>query len=82
MIVKDPGFTDTFGSLGGNRLKVAPTGYPKDHPQIQWLRYKDFIVSKQISEKDLQSDQCLNIAHEIYGHMAEFIGFLRKAIFS
>ncbi len=82
MIVKDPGFTDTFGSLGGNRLKVAPTGYPKDHPQIQWLRYKDFIVSKQISEKDLQSDQCLDIAHEIYGHMAEFIGFLRKAIFS
>ena len=79
-IMENQGFADTFGSLEGDRLKVAPKGYSKDHPQIQWLRYKDFIVRKQIIEDDLKSDQCLDIGHGIYGNMAEFIGFLRKAI--
>ena len=79
-IIENQGFADTFGGLGGDRLKVAPKGYSKDHPQIQWLRYKDFIVRKQIIEDDLKSDQCLDIGHKIYGNMAEFIGFLRKAI--
>ena len=40
----------------------------------------NIIVKKQILENDLKSDQCLDIGHRIYGNMAEFIGFLRKAI--
>ncbi len=79
-IVKDSGFTSTFGGLEGDRLKVAPKGYPKDHPQIEWLRYKDFIVSKQIPSEIFSSDRCLDEAYDIYFKMAEFISFLRKAI--
>ena len=33
-IIENQGFADTFGGLGGDRLKVAPKGYSKDHPQI------------------------------------------------
>jgi uncharacterized protein (DUF2461 family) len=66
--------------LGGDRLKVAPKGYPKDHPQIEWLRYKDFIVSKKIPNRAFQSDQILDIAYDVYHQMADFITYLRKAI--
>ncbi|MDP7330993.1 MAG: DUF2461 family protein, partial [Candidatus Marinimicrobia bacterium] len=60
--------------------KVAPKGYPKDHPQIEWLRYKDFIVKKTIPTELFQSEKCLDVAFDIYNQMAEFIIFLRKAI--
>jgi len=79
-IVNDKGFKATFGELGGDRLKVAPKGYAKDHPQIEWLRYKDFIVSRAMSNTDLQSDRCLDISYDVYQQMAEFIAYLRKAI--
>lgn len=26
--------------LGGESLKTAPRGYPRDHPNVRWLRYK------------------------------------------
>ena len=79
-IVNDKGFKGVFDELGGDRLKVAPKGYPKDHPQIEWLRYKDFIVSKKIPNRDFQSDQILDISHDVYHQMADFITYLRKAI--
>ena len=48
-----------FGGLKGDKLKVTPKGYPKDHRQIQLLRYKDFIVSKNVHEEELQTGKFL-----------------------
>ena len=79
-IVNDSGFVKMFGRLKGDKLKVAPKGYPKDHLQIQWLRYKDFIVSKNVHDKELQSDKSFDIAYNVYYQMADFIFYLRKAI--
>ncbi len=78
-IVNDNGFRQTFGELGGDRLKVAPKGYPKDHPQIEWLKYKDFIVSRSIPNSQFQSDRIFDFAFGGYHQMADFIAFLRKA---
>ena len=69
-----------FGGLKGDKLKVAPKGYPKDHIQIQWLRYKDFIVSKNIHDEEFQSEKCFDTAYDVYYQMADFIFYLRKAI--
>lgn len=39
-IVLDPGFRRFYSEWYGERLKTAPKGYPKDHPQIEYLRLK------------------------------------------
>lgn len=41
---------DTF-----DQLKTAPKGYPKDHPDIEWLRLKSFIVSTPLSDDQVSS---------------------------
>jgi uncharacterized protein (TIGR02453 family) len=33
-------------TVGGEALKVAPRGYPRDHPRVQLLRHKGVTVSK------------------------------------
>jgi len=33
-------------SIGGERLKTAPRGYPRDHPRIELLRHKGMYASK------------------------------------
>ncbi len=50
-IVDSPEFKKTFGVMTGEQLKTAPKGYPKDHPNIELLRFKSFIVSKDVSDK-------------------------------
>ncbi|MGW5521482.1 DUF2461 domain-containing protein [Gordonia sp. NPDC003950] len=32
--------------VGGDRLKTAPRGYPKDHPRIELLRHKTLTVTR------------------------------------
>lgn len=48
-IINDAAFKAHFGELQGQQLKTAPKGYPKDHPEIKLLRYKNFYVSKNLS---------------------------------
>lgn len=33
-----------------DRLKTAPKGYPKDHPQLAWLKNKSFTVSAALTD--------------------------------
>lgn len=39
-IVNDPKLLEYYPDWFGERLKTAPKGWPKDHPQIEYLRLK------------------------------------------
>ena len=45
-LIAAPEFVETFGKLDGEQLKTTPQGYPKDHPNIDLLRYKQFLLSQ------------------------------------
>jgi uncharacterized protein (DUF2461 family) len=47
----------TFGRLEGDQLKTAPTGYAKDHPAVDLLRYKQFIFRHRFADAQvMQAD--------------------------
>ena len=54
-IINSSSFKKHFGKLEGEQLKTAPKGYPKDHPAIELLRYKSFIVSKHFTDKEVET---------------------------
>ena len=79
-VVLDKTFLKAFGSLGGDQLKTAPRGFPKDHPQIHWLRHKDHIVSVQINPKEILSEKFIKKAGKIYEKMLPLNQFITEAI--
>jgi uncharacterized protein (TIGR02453 family) len=50
--------------LQGEQLKTAPQGYPKDHPNIDLLRYKQFYAGRTFTDKEVLSKDFLDMAHE------------------
>jgi len=42
---------DTF-TIYGQQLKTAPKGFPKDHPAIDLLRYKQLVLMRKFSDKE------------------------------
>lgn len=44
-------FVKYFGSIDGEKLKTAPKGYPKDHPYVELLKYKSYLVVNEVSDK-------------------------------
>ena len=69
-----------FGGLKGDKLKVAPKGYLKAHVQVQWLRYKDSTVIKNVHDEELNFGKCSDTSYDVYYQMPDFIFYLRKAI--
>ena len=73
---------DTFGVMQGEKLKTSPKGFEKDHPYIEYLRYKSFVLSRAISDKDIRSGAYVALALEAYEKMRPFQAFLARAIYS
>lgn len=52
-IISSKTFVKYFGTLGGDELKTAPSGYERDHPDIDLIRKKQFVVMRKFTDKDV-----------------------------
>lgn len=46
-------FGKYFGTLNGEELKTAPSGYERDHPAIDLIRKKQYIISRNFKDKEV-----------------------------
>lgn len=79
-ILSDPEFSKFFPELAGDRLKTFPKGYPKEHPDIDLLKYKNYYVYWSINEKTLNSPSLPEKIRESAAQLKIFNDFLNKAI--
>ncbi len=80
-IIGDPNFVKQYQKLDNkDMLKTAPKGYPKDHPAIDLLRHKSFVVFKQVKDVDLKKEAFLPAAIETYSALKPLNDFLNRAI--
>jgi uncharacterized protein (TIGR02453 family) len=69
-----------FGALQGNQLKTAPKNYPKDHPDIDLLRYTQFYLMADYSDDELAaSDFPQKFAKDCL-LLQDFQAFLKRAL--
>ena len=79
-IVEDPAFKQAFGTLQGERLKTAPKGYSKDHPNIELLRLKSYVVSHPLSNKELLKEDLAPSIVSLFRLMKPMNDYLSVAI--
>ena len=78
-IIQKPEFQARFGAMQGHQLKTAPKGYPKDHPEIELLRYTQFYFSVQYSEKEILASDFPQKLAEDCKLIRPFLEFLQRA---
>lgn len=79
-IINGTSFKKYFGEIDGEKLKKAPQGYQPDHPEIELLRYKSFLGSHKVSDKEVNSDGFLKHCTEVFKALYPFDQFLNKAM--
>jgi uncharacterized protein (TIGR02453 family) len=78
-IVEQPDFKDTFKFIQGEKLKRAPRGYDENHPNIEFLKLKSFVVLSPIGDEELaQPDFAKQVARR-FKIMSPFINYLNVA---
>ncbi|GAA4836933.1 DUF2461 domain-containing protein [Algivirga pacifica] len=78
-IIEEPEFVKTFGEIYGERLKTAPKGYPKDHPDIDLLRLKSFVVLRPFSDREVMQKYFLNKALEVCQQLKPMNDFINRS---
>ncbi|MEL7163566.1 MAG: DUF2461 domain-containing protein [Bacteroidota bacterium] len=63
-ILADKEFVRVFGEMQGDKLKTAPKGFDRDHPDVDLLRYKQFYAMRHFSDKEVLSAEFLDRSHE------------------
>ena len=79
-IINSASFKNHFGVLGGQKLKTAPKGYPKDHPNIDLLRYKSFIVSKNFTDKEVETPGFSNEVLKYFLATRPFFNYMSEVL--
>jgi len=55
----DPDVQDAL-TFGGESLKLGPVGFDRDHPLIDDIKRKDFVLSAPLTEEDVVADGFLD----------------------
>lgn len=80
-IVKDKKFTKWFKGFDDfDKLKTVPKGFAKDHPRLEWLKHKSYIVSHPFSDAQVKDKKFLKSITAASQAMKPLNEFLKEAI--
>lgn len=79
-VVENPSFVKQFGALKGESLKRPPKGYPKDHPNIDLLKMKSFLVMHPVNDQTVLNEKFLQQAAGIFKEIQPLNEYLNVAM--
>lgn len=79
-ILSETAFVETFGELHGEQLKTAPKGYDAEHPAIDLLRYKQFLLVRKFTDKEVLANDFLYQASLTFKNMRPFFDYMSDVL--
>ena len=79
-IIHEPNFKKYF-TVQGTALKNVPVGYEKEHPQAEYLKFKNCYVEYPLNDEELNDAKAfLEKAAKLFKIMKPFNDYLNKAL--
>ncbi len=79
-VIDSKKFKFYFGELLGEQLKTAPRGFEKDHPDIDLLRYKQFIVRHDFTLEEMGDSGFPKKLSEAFSQMRPFFDAMTEML--
>jgi uncharacterized protein (TIGR02453 family) len=79
-ILKSKSFISTFGSLQGEQLKTTPKGFDSENSAIDLLRYKQFLLIRNFTDKEVLNNTFLKEANLTFKNMRSFFDYMTEVL--
>jgi uncharacterized protein (TIGR02453 family) len=79
-MLKNKTLVQTFGSLMGDQVASAPRGYSKDHPAIDLLRYKQYLLRHDFTDAEVLAPNFAKTASDTFKKMRPFLDFMSEIL--
>lgn len=80
IILNEPKLKKEFGGLFGETVKTAPKGFDKEHPRIDLIRYKQFLLKKDFDTKAVFSATFKQQVVDSYKTMQPFFQYMTDVL--
>lgn len=79
-ILASNSFKKYFGTLQGEEVKSAPKGYSKEHPAIDLIRKKQFLVIRKFSNQEVISANFAKEVVETFEAMRPWFDYMSEVL--
>ena len=79
-IVESPAFRRAVGQLDGERLQRVPRGFPKDHEAAEYLRFRQFLASREFPASFAWSPRFYRGVLDVFQQVAPLTRFLNEPL--
>ena len=79
-IIEHKTFVKHFGKLQGNSLKTAPRGFDKEHPDMDIIRMKQFIVTREFTDEEVLGPDFLQEIDKSYKAMRPYFDYMSEIL--
>jgi uncharacterized protein (TIGR02453 family) len=79
-ILNSTSFIKTFGTLEGEKLKTTPKGFVAEDDAIELLRYKQFLLIRHFTDRDVTSEDFLKEANQTFKNMRPFFDYMSMVL--
>ena len=79
-IINENSFKKIWGTLEGDEVKTAPKGFSKEHENIDLIRKKQFIFTRNFSDKEVVSAEFLAQVNESFQKIRPFFDFMTDVL--
>ena len=79
-ILKSASFKKHFGELEGEAVKTAPKGFDKEHPAIDLIRYKQFLVYHSFTNAEVHDPKFVKTLAKAFKAMHPFFDYMSEIL--
>lgn len=79
-ILKSKEFKNTFGELQGEQLKTTPKGFNSDDEAIDLLRFKQFLLIKKFTDKEVLDPKFIDEVNATFKNMRPFFDYMSEVL--
>jgi uncharacterized protein (TIGR02453 family) len=77
-ITRNKDFIKYFGKIDGEKLKKAPKGYPADHPEIELLKLKSYLVFNEVKDDFVINEKLFEHTVNVFKTMKPLNDYLNR----
>ena len=79
-VINAKSFKQYFGTVEGEKLKTAPLGFARDHPEIELLRMKDVVAVHRLPDDMVCSPDFSAYVIKAFTAMKPFLEYLNSTV--
>jgi len=79
-IISEENFSKTFGTLQGAELKTAPKDFDKEHPAIDLIRKKQYLVYRRFTDKEVMDSNFKSEVLNTFAAMRPFFNYMSDVL--